>query len=220
MSRRSPISRYVLPESNDFNVQYACVPVPIDINHRAAFWGQLYALSSPRVWQNDEAHSAIDAAGVWKNVCEQIVISDGCNADECPNGITLEIDPDDENNTSGTIHDVPSWNCPAGNVDVMLARVFGVFLGAAHMGFRFRKDGVTVGVDVPVIRVMTFATSPGNHISFTWSDCLGNVDNIDYGPGTDEASFDDMEITKFNVETTDSFFMVVTMPRGILCTPS
>jgi len=220
MSRRKPPARYVLPESNDFNVQYACLPVPIDINHRAAFWGQIYALGSARIWANDDTHAAIDAAGVWQNIAEQVTFADDCNPFECPGGITLEIDPDDEDNTSGTIHDVATWNCPEPNIDVYIARVFGVPLGFAHQGFRLRKDGVTIGAEIPVIRVMTFGTSPGNHIVFTRSDCLGNVDSVDYGPGTDEASFDGYEVTKFSVETTDSYFMVVTMPHEVLCTPA
>jgi len=213
-------AKYLLPLSNDFNVEYACLPVPIDINHRAAFWGQIYALGSARVWADDDAHSALDAAGVWQNIAEQVTFANDCNPFECPDGITLEIDPDDEDNTSGTIHDVVSWNCPEPNVDVMIARVYGSLLGFAHQGFRLRQGGVTIGAEIPAIRVFTFNTSPGNHIIFTYKDCLDNVNSVDYGPGVDEAAFDGYEVQTFNIETTDSYFMVVTMPREVLCSPA
>jgi hypothetical protein len=59
---------YILPEVIDPQRVRLCIEIPDDLNHIIAFWGALQQLQHPYNWQNDEAHTALAAAAVWKDV--------------------------------------------------------------------------------------------------------------------------------------------------------
>jgi hypothetical protein len=77
MTRRFPPGRYILPEDNDAEFVYCCVPVPNDVNHRAAFWGQMEDLASARIWQDDPGHNALLAAAKWRQIVDGLTLVPG-----------------------------------------------------------------------------------------------------------------------------------------------
>lgn len=214
------IARYALPESNDYNNARMCIPYPEDVNHRAALWGQIYALSSARVWADDPDHLAIDAAGYWKNVIEEITVSDGCDPFSCPNGITIEIDPDDIANTSGTAHDFLTYNCGDANPDVLFCRNYASMLGVAHMGYRVRKDDLTIGGTIPMIQIRTFSAVGASYCRVHWTDCLGNEHTETSGFGADFLTVEFIQATTFYLESLDNHMAVISLPHEVDCTPA
>lgn len=73
MSKRFPPSRWPLPlVVNPSDSICYCVPVPNDIYHIAAFKGAMFELTKAYSWGNDTAHTAIDAAAVWKVIFDNL----------------------------------------------------------------------------------------------------------------------------------------------------
>lgn len=71
--RRNPPARYQLPlVVNPASHKCFVIQVPNDIYHLAAFRGQLEALASAYAWGNDEAHTALSVASVWRNVIDNM----------------------------------------------------------------------------------------------------------------------------------------------------
>jgi hypothetical protein len=213
-------AQYVLPLSNDYNVRSMCIPYPVDINHAAALWGQIYALASARVWQDDPDHKAIDAAAFWDAVIQDITVSDTCDPFSCPNGITIEIDPDDLGNTDGTAHDVLTYNCSDDNPDVLMVRNYAAFLGVAHMGYRVRKDGVTIGGTIPMIQMRTFESGSPQYCRIHWTDCLDNEHTETTDIGADFLTLENIQAKTFYLESLDSHMAVITLPHEVDCTPA
>jgi len=213
---------YHLPESNDYNLLRACIGVPVDKYHRAAFMGQIQELTRWWAWEKDPSHAAIDAAGVWLNIIENdLSIGERCDPLACSNGITLEIDPDDTTPWgNGTLHDIVTYNCPSGGVDVYMARSFFIGVNPAYMAFRLRKGGLTVGGSFPTIRIMTSAQNVSNVITVSRLDCLGNTVTETTSPGADEFELHDRQAKKFFIQSFDDFVVVITIPHELDCTPS
>jgi hypothetical protein len=59
------------------------VKVPNDQNHIAAFLGAIYELTRPYSWQNDTAHTAIQAGAVWQPIFDALRL-ELCSAFVCP----------------------------------------------------------------------------------------------------------------------------------------
>lgn len=59
---------YLLPEIIDPERICIQIYVPNDFNHLLAFWAQLEGLGSAIQWGNDEDHTALDVAAVWRDV--------------------------------------------------------------------------------------------------------------------------------------------------------
>lgn len=86
---------YLLPaENSPVDSLYVCVPVPYEMGHILAFLGQLDALGSAKIWENDEAHSALEIAQRWRIVAES-VRSNIDNMIGCGGGMELRQNPDD-----------------------------------------------------------------------------------------------------------------------------
>lgn len=211
---------YHLPESNDFNTKFACIRVPIDKYHRAAFIGQIEYLAHWYAWDRDAARSGKEAAAVWQNIIEELTIGDRCDPIACPNGIILEIDPDDPLNQSGTIHDVRTYNCPSGEVDVYFIRAFGDLFNHAHLGFRLMKDGLNIGGYIPQVLAMTFDVTPGNSFTFNWRDCFNQLWSETTAQGADQYQKIGFVAKKFLIDANDSFMAVVTIPHEVDCSPA
>lgn len=79
--RKNPPARWTLPIRVD-PVDRVCfrVEVPKDVYHIAAFKGAIFALSKPYSWQNDESHTALRVARVWRRIFEGLIAKD-CNED-------------------------------------------------------------------------------------------------------------------------------------------
>lgn len=71
--RKNPPARYQLPENVEPE-ESVCfqIRVPKEKYHLAAFRGQLVALSRAYAWGNDDDHTALAAANVWKNVIAEM----------------------------------------------------------------------------------------------------------------------------------------------------
>lgn len=73
MNRKNPPMRWALPEVVDpENRLCYSVPVPDDRLHIAAFMGALFLLTKPYSWANDEDHTALDVAAVWKPIFDEV----------------------------------------------------------------------------------------------------------------------------------------------------
>jgi len=73
MSKADQVARYSLPDVVD-PTDTICfvVPVPADKFHVAAFKGQIKALASAYAWGNDEAHTALAVAAVWREIFDNL----------------------------------------------------------------------------------------------------------------------------------------------------
>jgi len=79
--RRNPPAKWVLPLVVDPPTRTCyTIPVPDDPQHRAAFRGALLNLASATKWQYDPAHTAKEAAAVWREIYDLVV--------ECENSTT------------------------------------------------------------------------------------------------------------------------------------
>lgn len=76
-TRRNPKARYVLPDVvNPPGTRCFSVPVPDNVFHVAAFLGQIKALASAYSWQDDQDHTALLVAAVWKDIFDGL---EGCD---------------------------------------------------------------------------------------------------------------------------------------------
>jgi hypothetical protein len=72
-------ARYELPIIVDPDERWCFkVPVPKDVNHLAAFMGQMMALARAYSWGNDTAHTAKDVAAVWLDIFNNLKLCDDC----------------------------------------------------------------------------------------------------------------------------------------------
>jgi len=78
--RKNPPARYTLPDPpNPGTYKGVCVQIPDGQFHVAAFLGQVKALSSAYVWQDDPDHNALLAADAWKPSFETVSVDrPGC----------------------------------------------------------------------------------------------------------------------------------------------
>src|SRR5207253_5740235 len=61
-------SRWPLPQSVPLGNLCVIVPVPNELYHIGAFLGAMFELAKPYSWANDNAHTAISAAAVWRDI--------------------------------------------------------------------------------------------------------------------------------------------------------
>lgn len=77
-------SRWALPAVVNPPDSLCClVNVPNDQNHIAAFLGAIYELTRPYSWQNDTAHTAIQAGAVWQPIFDALRL-ELCSDFVCP----------------------------------------------------------------------------------------------------------------------------------------
>lgn len=70
--QRSPDRGYLLPYVTDPDRISVCVPVPDDINHRAAFLGALYTLTWAKNWEHDGTPKGKDVSLVWSEIYHEV----------------------------------------------------------------------------------------------------------------------------------------------------
>lgn len=219
--RKHPPARYMLPETDDFSTVYACVPVPDEVNHKAAFWGQMYALSSARVWANDDAHGAIDAAETWRNNVENITIADACNS--CP-GFALQYDDVYCPQGEGLVTVRPILlcdGCDAGSKVLFSRSVIDITNGIARIGYvawDLTFDNI-VGGHICSVRAYATGITTSPDWTLQWRDCLNN-DFEEIQNDTDEFLFTDFEAQKLCLTCNSNFCAVVTWNGPILCSPA
>lgn len=93
--RRNPPARYQLPTVvHPSSHKCFVIQVPNDIYHIAAFRGQLEALARAYTWGNDDAHTALDAASVWRTVIDNMESCMPALQFRQPNNCTLEVSTD------------------------------------------------------------------------------------------------------------------------------
>lgn len=93
--RRNPPARYQLPAVvHPSSHKCFVIQVPNDIYHIAAFRGQLEALARAYTWGNDEAHTALDVASVWRTVIDNMESCMPALQFRQPNNCTLEVSTD------------------------------------------------------------------------------------------------------------------------------
>lgn len=221
MSKRHPAARYLLPETEDFSIVYACVPIPDEVNHRAAFWGQMLALSSARVWANDDDHGALVAAETWKNNIENIVIADACNS--CP-GFALQYDDIYCPQSEGLVTVRPILmcdDCDAGSKALFSRSNIDIDTGNARIGYTawdLTFDNI-VGGHICQVRAYATGITTSPDWVLQWRDCLDNdfeeIQNDDY-----EFNFTDFEAQKLCLTCNSNFCAVVTWDGPILCSPA
>jgi len=80
MSKGNQLAKWVLPDVIDpaGRICYL-VPVPDDMQHRAAFFGAMLDLASAYKWQDDPDHKAKDVALVWRAIVDDLIQQD-CEA--------------------------------------------------------------------------------------------------------------------------------------------
>lgn len=62
---------YLLPAIVDPDRIQFCIEIPNEPNHILAFWGALDELGQPYSWDDDEAHTALAVAAVWREIYEK-----------------------------------------------------------------------------------------------------------------------------------------------------
>lgn len=172
MSKRKPAARYMLPEYNDLGWDYACVPIPKDQNHHAAFWGQMHALASAYVWSNDDTHAALDAAAAWREIVDKIQISDrSCACPEfyayandvnCPNTVDLR--------TIRVMDDC--GQCTSVERVYFSRSIIDVIAGVARIGYSFATLDGDLDCGGHICQIRAFQTGIGTPTwNLQWRDC-------------------------------------------------
>jgi len=175
MSRE--IARYVLPEANDGPRECISIQVPTDVNHRAAFWGQLNALGSARVWANDETHAALDAAETWRTIVDAVKLDDQdchCNEYYFISDFVYCVDETSNRNTRA----IDLCDGCAGSESVYFSQSFVDPIAAvSRVGYRFAllADDTPCGVTICEIHAFAFGDVllPSDW-TLQWRDCLDN----------------------------------------------
>ncbi len=75
---------YLIPDDPEPEGYY-CVRfyVPKDSLYLGVFWQSLHFLASPRAWADDSAHTALVAAGVWRDAIQKSQDEDACAEGDC-----------------------------------------------------------------------------------------------------------------------------------------
>lgn len=222
MSKRHPALIPIPDPLSPGDEMCIALKIPNTPHYRGMFLGALDQLTRWNSYERDEDQSALVVAERWRNIIDaRVEVTPVCDTPLCSNGITLEMDTDDPDNTNVQIYDVRTWICPSGQVDVYMIRSLANFLGTfAHAAFRLRKSGVTVGGDIQQITVLTHANNPTGHIKFVRENCLGTFITVDLGPGADVAHFVAVEAQRFYIRCNDSFTATITIPHELNCTPA
>jgi hypothetical protein len=80
----SPKGGYPIPDDPEPEGYYCVrVYVPHDQLYMGAFWQSLHYLASPRAWANDQDHTALVAADVWKAAIQKSQENDTCQKGDC-----------------------------------------------------------------------------------------------------------------------------------------
>lgn len=83
--------RYILPAVIDPPRICVQIEIPNDLHHIIAFWGHFELLARAYSWGNDEAHTALEVAAVWRDVWDKArenFYGDGCMGC-CPDEIEI-----------------------------------------------------------------------------------------------------------------------------------
>jgi len=212
-------ARYLLPEENDGPRDCVQIPVPQDVNHRAAFWGQIHALGSARLWANDESHAALDAAQVWRDISDSIKL----NAEDCHcNEFYILPDfvycPDLETNRKIfqiTLCD----NCPDVEPVVFSGSYPDEESGYARTGYTFAllSDNTPCGVHVCSVAGIGLGSILATYDwTLQWRDCL-DEDHEEIVNGAQAFYFEDFEAKKLCLTCTARFAAVVSTSGPVVC---
>jgi len=224
MSKRHPAARYVLPEEMDPGNVYCCVPVPNDINHRAAFVGQLQALASARVWQNDESHSALDAAAIWRGIVDDLIFEEvDCGGPAyCPPVYVGTWDAiEDCDRTPYTYMEAVACNVCEDQYPIFAVHCrFNTPLegiARSQFGFFDIETGLPSGIHVCSFRAKQTDATIGNAWNFSWHDCLGDL-NVDDGQAGSSFEKFDFDMKDWCISSLAEFMYMVVIDGPILCT--
>lgn len=221
MSKRKPPARYMLPEYNDLGWDYACVPIPKDQNHHAAFWGQMEALASARVWSNDDTHAALGAAAAWREVVDKIQISE--QSCQCPGFYAYTNDvncPNEvENRTLRVLNGCDQ--CTSHERAYCGRAIIDVISGVARIGVSFARFDDDEDCGGHVCQIRAFQTGIGTPVWHLYGrDCDLEIFDITDSTSGDEVTFNDFTAIYFCLDLNSNFCFSFSIDGDPLCAVS
>jgi len=221
---------YILPaDINPTDRIYACVPIPNDPMHRAAFMGQMTALSRWYSWERDDAHTGKDVAAVWRDIIDnELSLSDApCVDPQCPSAfLYVESIPGVSVGFNQSENYWQSEDCASNHCDGGTYTFFGwasptILDVFAEVGCVFRDDEFnSVGINVCEIRAEPLVGG-GWDALLKWEDCLGQVHTQNFAkPPSNSVNKFDFAAKWLYVRTDNPFFWTVRINGPILCGPA